>query len=220
MARSVLISDIINRVRLKGDYENSSVFSDATMLAFVNEQIAPVYDLLVQTNAGYYEDNATIAVLANAAYATLPTTFYKLCRADVSTDGGTTWRKLRPVALTQINRYTQAGVPVGYRMQTLDRLYLHPVPSAACSVRVYYIPAAPVFAATSESWNGFSGYERLLIERVLLLCDQREERPLSDRLAVIDQIEREIKTAAATRDDAEPFYLQDHDEDHAEEPWH
>lgn len=220
MARSVLISDIINRARLKGDYENSTVFTDSLMLSFVNEQIAPVYDLLVQTNAGHYEDKTVISVNANAEYGALPSDFYRLCRADISTDNQASWHKLKPVSLSDINRYSQPGTPRGYRMQKLDRLYLHPTPNVACHLRVYYIPAAPVFAATSETWDGLSGFERLLIERVLLLCDQREERPLGDRIAVIEQMEREIRTAASQRDDGEPFSLRDHEEGRWEDdPW-
>lgn len=209
--RTVTLAEMRGAVRTRGDYENSDVFPDTLLTEWVNDALAEVYDLLVQTWEDYYTaEAALVTTIGNAAVA-LPTTFYKLLGVDWLNGGE--YEALPSHRLRERNRYgATTGRPQSYRIQGAE-LRLQPVPDAVYTLRLLVIPSCPKLAAAGDLWDGVNGYEALVIEKVLLLCDAREERPLGDRVARIQQLEARVRSAANARDAGEPYYFGGRDED-------
>lgn len=206
MARTLTLLELRTQVRQRGDYENSDVFTDAILTAWVNDAIAEVYQLLVQSDQLYYTIDTTLTATPGSDSIPLPADFYKLDGLDLRL-GSSQFVPLPAHSIAERNAYGQrTGRPVSYRVQA-NQIRLMPIPSSAETLRLAYTPCAAKLVSDSDTFDGINGWEHLLIAKVLLLCDEREERPLGDRMARIQALEAEVRTAADARNTSEPVYL-------------
>lgn len=203
---AITLATLRTRARQLGDYENSTVFTDAVMTPWVNEAIGDYFDLLDEHFDGYRDTTGTVTTTASVATVALPAAFLKARAIDIL-DGGT-YRQLRrfqpgPQALG----FDQAtGRPVGY-LHVGTNLELFPTPDAAYTIRLRYVPAMTALSADGDSIDVPNGWEGFIVHSILLRCDEREERPLGDRLAAIDRYRARIVRASQNRNTAEPAYL-------------
>lgn len=205
MARTFTLAELRTELRLRGDYEDSGVFTDATLTAWVNDAIAEVYELVDQACENYFVTETSLTTTANSDTVSLPATFYKLVGLDFL--DGNIYRRLGAHDIQARTRYgTLAGQPRSYRLQG-GALRLLPTPDAAYTLRLLYIPAAPKLSADGDTFDGINGFESLVVQKALLLCDMREERPLGDRMAIIQKLEDRVRTAVSARDAGEPHWL-------------
>lgn len=217
MARSFTLAQLRTEVRLRGDYENSDVFSDTTLTAWVNDAIAEVYELVDQACENYYVTETSLTTTADSDSVSLPATFYKLVGLDYL--DGNRYRRLGAHDIQARTRTgAERGAPRSYRLQA-GVLRLLPMPDAAYTLRLLYIPAAPQLVADGDTFDGINGFEALVIQKAILLCDMREERPLGDRMAVIQKLEDRVRTAVSARDAGEPHWLGRRSDDDEVDLW-
>jgi hypothetical protein len=208
MALSYTLAQLRSEVRTRGDYENSSVFTDAMLNGYINDGIAEVHDRLIQSGSDYVTLETTLVTTPNQATVSLPANFYKLFGLDQLVSPTIYRRVLRHMLADRNRNQVQTYRDFTYRIQG-GNIVLMPVPTSAITLRMVYAPHATKLVLDADVYDGINGYERLVIEKALLYCDQREERPLSDRMARIQQMEGQMLTASDGRDSAEPYYLTD-----------
>jgi hypothetical protein len=208
---TVNLGQVIDRARARGDYQNSDVFTRPIMVDFANEALSEVHDLLVNLRAEEMAVMSNLSAYQASQTVTLPSDFYKLVDLRVNVSGR--WRKLNSMTIGQMYSLTDGAAygPYRYRLQG-GELLLAPLPATNMELRMYYVQTAPKLVNDTDTWESGNRYERLWIERVLLLCDQREERPLNERMARIVQMETDIRQSSDARD-VEPYYLRDRDDD-------
>src|SRR3990167_7381694 len=141
MARSVTLDDLIERVRLASDQENSSAVTDAEITIYINQAITEYYDLMV----GTYSEEWGVSPVPYYMYITgststydLPTSLYKVRAIDklvsgISGSGTEEYTELRRVNFSDRNRdvnaYSSDGSEYfGYRLLGGTSIAFWPVP--------------------------------------------------------------------------------------------
>lgn len=211
MARTVTGTELISRIRFSGDYDNSRIYTDARLLTELNRAIGELWVLLTQCWDDRYTTRAVLSISADAESVALPARFWKLRKVTEWTAASSTEGNIIRRAEMEIWHDLRAtgshGSPRRYLVMG-DDIHIKPVLSSASDIRVWYIPAALEMASASETIDGYSGYEELLVQLVLYRLDLREGKPTGDRFNEIARLKADIKTAASARDANEPVYLE------------
>lgn len=179
----------------------------AILNEFVNEAIAELWDLLKRKADDRLVTSTTLSVTAGVATVALPATFYVLRKLEI-VDGSAPsgYRQLRSVALDAKHRYsTITGKDYRY-WQNAYNIELVPAPTTAETLRLYYIPVAPVLVDDNDAMDGYNGYEELVIQLAYRRVLVRQELSPTPANEEIDRLQGRIKEASDGRD-AEPFYL-------------
>jgi len=213
MPYSNTLGQLVDAVRTKGDYANSAVFTDLDLVEYINEAIAELYEIVTDQFQGYYEKIATITTTANVQTVSLPSDFLDLRALDRQFDA-THHSPLRRINLSQSYSFQGTGQPQAYSLHggvAPGTVRLYPVPDGVYTLRVTYDPAFTLLVDDSDTFEFRNGWEEYVHQAALLRCDAREERPLGDRLALIERAKQRIIGSAAKRNSAEPEYLTDWD---------
>lgn len=203
------LAELRAAVASRGQYENSDDITPTLLNGFINEAIAELWDLLVAKWQDYYTTSTTFAFVAGTDTYALPSGFYKLRKVELQQAPGppATWEKIEPHDLAIAHEFrTGGGRHYRYRIQAGNLVFV-PLPSIVETIRIYYVPVAPLLAADGDTITGINGYEELCIQLALKRCKDREDLDTSGIEREIDRLERRIRTAADARDATEPFYL-------------
>ena len=87
---------------------------------------------------------------------------------------------------------------------------LAPTPGSVRGLRITYIPTAQELAIDADRFDGINGYEEMVLQKMLLLADFREERNTTERERLIAKHEQRVMSSAPGRDAGEPQRLSDH----------
>lgn len=202
---AITLATFISRIRTLGDFPSSSVFTDAFITEQINDALGQYVDLLDERWEGYRDTVTTLATVAGTATVSLPSGFLKARALDILDDGR--YRPLRRFQIRQTYGYDeQTDKPIGYLLRA-NVLELFPTPNTVYPLRLRYVPAASVLVDDADSIDIPNGWEGFVIHTALLKLDEREERPLNDRLAIIERYKQRIISAAEDRNTAEPEYV-------------
>lgn len=203
---AITLSTFRSRIRLLGDYSNSGVFTDAFLTDQVNEAIGEYSDLLDSVWEGYRDKTGTVATVASTATVALPADFLKARAVDILIDASryVPLRQLQPGSAYGFDG--TSGRPVGY-LHVGANLELFPTPDAVYTIRLRYVPTATVLSADGDSVDIPNGWEGFVIHTALLRLDEREQRDVGERLAIIDRFRQRIIAAAGDRNASGPEYL-------------
>jgi hypothetical protein len=192
-------------VRFRGDYQNVRKFPSPDVCNEIQGSFAEFYELVANTHEGYWDTQANVTTTNNVAFVALPADCWRVQGVDRL--DGTDYIELAQVAISERNRFgTMTDQPSSYRL-TARGLDLLPTPDATYTLRVMYTPIAPLLqTAAMREW--FNGWEDYVICAALLRLDQREQRPLSDRLATLERAKARIISGVTERRSAEPEYLR------------
>lgn len=207
------LSDLRDQVRLLGDYEESTVFTNQFLDDSINKGIRSLYRFKSEAYEGYYTTTATLTTSTGEQDLEVPEDFYRLRALDRDL-GSDRVAALSRVTLTDARRYQGQGIPRVYTLHgpsvdadSIGTIRLFPVPDGAYDLRITYDPQAPELVLDDDDFDFQDDEDEYVIEYALLRCDQREERPLNDRKATIAELEQKIRASAPKRDSAEPEYL-------------
>lgn len=191
-------------VRFRGDYQSVRKFPDADVDKEIQSAFGEFYELVVEAHEGWFDTDATVSTVASQAFAALPEGTWIVRGVDLL--DGSEYCALRRIGPAARNRYgSDTGQPQAYRL-TARGADLYPTPDAAYTLRVTYTPRAPELAeAQPREW--YNGWEEYVIEATLLRLDRREQRPLGDRMATLEKLEKRIRRAASERNENEPELL-------------
>jgi hypothetical protein len=193
------------------DGDTSSVdLTPAVLNEFINDALQESYNILVERWADYYTiQGASQTLTAGDGSYTLPTDFYKLRKVELLA-GGDQWSKLAPHDLESSHLYSVRGRPRRYRMQARELVFV-PTPSAAETFRLFYIPLRPELVTDGDVVTFDVPEElKLLLAIAWRECLDRQELDPSPAVIKIDATTKMLRSAADSRDAAEPFYLDPH----------
>jgi hypothetical protein len=202
-AGTVTLASLRSLVRLRGDYLSSLTFDDDYLNLEIQAAWVELFELMDDVGEGWWDSQGTVSTTASVAYVAAPSTCKRVLGVDIL-EGGE-YRELRQVATGARNRYgSSTGQPVAYRLSSRG-IELFPTPAAVYTLRVTFSPICP---ALHES-NGIElyGLHEYIVTAALLRLDQREERPLGERLAELERQRQRVVKAASKRKQQEPEYL-------------
>lgn len=211
---SFTLSQLRDSVRDLGDYRNSSVFTDVLLTEFINEAIAELFELVTGQFEGYYDTSTTVTTTAGVQTVDLPADLYILRALDRELDAER-HAPLSRIGYGDTYRYQGRGSPRAYMLwggstsSQPGTARLFPVPDAVYTLRVTYQPLFTPLSADGDTFDFRNGWQEMVFQAALLRCDQREERPLNDRLALIERAKERIISSAGKRNSAEPEHLTD-----------
>lgn len=152
---------MITRLDTLLEAENDTNITEAQKIAALNAGYTKFYDFLIAADlSDFLKKTATFTTVAGTkdyALATIASDFYKLRNVYVN-EGSNQYRPLTPVNEWYIQSYRP--------------------PAAAVSMRVDYIPCAPVLTTTGDSVDGVNGWEELIVVYAALdFRARRQEEP-------------------------------------------
>lgn len=200
------LSDLRSIVRIRGDYENARRFSDASIDTEIQAAFAELYELIADTNEGYWDTSSTVSTVANQPYVALPADTWRVREID-RLDGSEYVRLRRVEVNDSITLLTSTDEPVGYRLSARGA-ELHETPDAVYTLRVIYTPQAPTLSAARDWYNGWEEY---VVYGALMRLALREERSTGDWERQLAMQRERIVRGASHRASSEPPRLTNHD---------
>jgi len=198
------LQTIRGTVRLRGDYVNTQKFPDSYLNTEIQSAFTEFYELIADTYQGYWDTAANVTATTNVAFVALPADAWRVQAIDRL--DGTDFLEMRQIGLEERNLFgSTTNKPAAYRLSSRG-VELFPTPNATYTLRVTYTPIAPALAeSTAREW--YNGWEDYVITGALLRVDQRQERPLNERMAVLDRCRARIVSGAQRRRSQEPQYI-------------
>lgn len=178
----------------------------AVLNEFINDSYQETYDILVSRWADYFTltgSNQTMTP-GTASYA-VPTDFYKLRKVELAV--GSNWTRLLPFDLDAQHLYRLSGTPRRYREQARNIVFA-PTPATAETYRLFYIPIRTPLTSDSDVITFDVPQEYKLILTIAWRdCLDAQDLDPSPAIAKIAELTPMLRSAADSRDAAEPFYL-------------
>lgn len=199
------LADLRQQIRFRGDYQNVRKFPNADIDNEIQRSFAELWELIANTHEGYWDTQIGAVTVANQAFIALPADCWRVQGIDRL--DGSNYRELLQVNISERNRYgSTTDKPLAYRL-TARGADVYPTPNAIYTMRVVYTPQAPTLAeGVDRDW--FNGWEDYVIISTLLKLDEREQKPLQERMMRLEQIKQRIVSGATKRKQQEPEYLR------------
>lgn len=211
MSRTRSLQNMLLDIRQRTNQEHSEFVTDAELTEYLNQELAELWGRLV-LNQGqpHFRSSTTISVTPGTALYTLPTDFWTLQEVTGTMNGVV--GSIMPFSTAERAMLSngQALLPFGsvrYRVQAGQIEFLPAVETFTATV--YYTPRQPRLTASTDTFDGFNGYEIAAIYGVCATVLQKEESDWSFYEQRKDKIYRQIDALAAHRDMANPEHVQD-----------
>lgn len=194
MAYNVTRLDLRTRARQAALQENSTFCTDAEVNSMINAAIASLYDIECESSPPdfYSTDFAISTVAGQTAYA-LPADFRSLQDVFVvDPSAPDRMRALLPAMPSARGRYR--------------------APQSVVSVVLRYTPAPPLLTADSGAGGVFdcvSGWDEYLVQYVARDMLMKEGSDTSQQQYKLDELTRRIKSAAKSRSQGFPSYINE-----------
>ena len=217
---TLALSTIRQRCRERADMESSNFVTDDELNFYINQSIAELHDLLIQSyGEDYYVKNITFQTVGQQEAYDLSTVitdddFYKMRAVDAQLNGDD-WFTLQRFNFNERNRFQHFGVwdylgitNVRYRVVGNEIRFV-PIPDSTVNVRLWYIPRAVTLAADTDTFNDFNGWIEYVIVDCAIKMLNKEESDVSVLLAEKQLLKRRIEEVANNRDAGEPESISD-----------
>lgn len=208
MPRTRTLAELRADVRFESGMDNSRVWSSARIDRKINEQISDLWDLLITARPDYYIKEYTPATVSGTATVPLAADHYKLRRVEVTVSGRLF--PVYPINLSEVWRFA-SGASVAHRWryrQQLSNLVIVPTPAEVATLKVWYLPYAPTLTLDADTFDGISGYERLIVLLCATEMKRRERMPIdAETKQQIAEQRALIRAASGDLDQGEAFYL-------------
>ena len=214
------LSEIRQRCRERADMESSQFVTDDELNFYINQSIAELHDMLIQSyGEDYYVKNVTFQTVGQQEAYDLSTVitdddFYKMRAVDAQLNGDD-WFTLQRFNFNERNRFQHFGVwdylgitNVRYRVVGNEIRFV-PIPDAVVNVRLWYVPRATTLATDTDTYSDFNGWIEYVIVDCAIKMLNKEESDVSVLLAEKQLLKRRIEEAANNRDAGEPESVQD-----------
>lgn len=190
MAQPVTLGSMKTRARRGANMESSTFITDAELTDLFTEHTQDLYDKLVEASPpDYYSTEYTFSTVAGTLTYALPSDFRSLVMvyAPEQVNG------MRPLAqLTDLQR-------VNYR-----------APQGAYSVMMRYTPVFPGYVDDSSTFDGISGWDNLIVSKVIRDLLMKEESDIAVIQNKINDIEQRLLSQASNRHQGMPRFISDY----------
>jgi hypothetical protein len=199
VARTATLLNLRTWARQLSDTENDDSITDTELTALANRHYPEVYDLLIEAGPPeFYASSTTVSVVASTIPYALASDFRALLGVYVH-ESSDERRPLMPM-------------PEGARGQ-------FKAPSQSVTVTLEYIPAASTLSSGSDTVDGVSGWEELIVCRMARDVMTKLEKDPSIPMATAAALESRIKHRSKNRDRGQPRRIVDLDEAYVTAPW-
>lgn len=224
MASLVIRPTIRTRIRELGELRPGGLFGDTRINEEINSSIKYLYEMVIDANPGYLENEDTISVVSGTASYALPADYYKTLGVDVErTD--TTRINLQKYNFAERNKYSYFGNGginrewTEYRIRGGNIVFV-PTPGWSGNVYHLYIPTAPQFSDDVtgidfiNGWDDFSVYDCLF-----KMIGGTEESDADVWMRLREEAIQRIMRFATVRDVGEPDRIRDVEAEEADRVW-
>lgn len=195
------LASIISIVRFRGDMRSSIRFPDANLTTEIQAAWAELYQLIAETNQGFWDTTGTATTTAAVDFVALPTGTWiirKISRLD-----GSSYVPIDQIGIDDIDSFSVSGKPIAFR--PTDRgVDLYPTPDAVYTLRFVYTPVAPTLSAAREFYNG---WEEFVIYGALVRLAANSERDITAWERQLEKARAVITAGASQRKAQEPDYI-------------
>lgn len=198
-------AEIRSTIRLRGDYTNVRRFPNDYLNTEIQTAFGHFWRIVDEAHQGWWDTEGTVTTTASQAYVALPTDA-KIVKGVDRLDGSE-YEPLTQIGIADRHRFDSSGTgkPLAYRLSARG-IELYKTPNTAYTLRVFYTPKPPALTE-NERREWFDGWEDFVIEKVLLELDDREKKPLNDRMAKLEAAEKRLRESTHQRRQQEPEYL-------------
>lgn len=198
------LADINALVRFRGDFRNTVRFPDTNVNTEIQAAWAEFYELVADTNQGYWDTIGTITTTASTAFVALPSDTWRVRGIDRLDSSGTVEAELAMIGISERNHFSSnTDKPRAYRL-TARGVDLFPTPDAIYTLRITYTPLAPALSAAREFYNGWEEY---VVYGALIRLAENEERDVTEWQKSLDRQAARVTRGASQRRAAEPEYI-------------
>lgn len=192
--RMVSVREIFRRARKRADMASSGFYTDDDMFDLLNTVYTNLYDLIVDAFQNYFvKDPAyTFTTVPGTNSYDLPDDFYKMILVE---------EKIGP------NQYSTI-----FGFNELDRnsvLSTDTSVTTAMEIRMRYIPVAPTFDDLDDEFDGFNGWDDLVVLDMAIAMLESEESDVSSLERRRAQLLQRLIVSTQNRDVTLPARVTD-----------
>lgn len=203
-SRTRTLTNLILDCRQRAGMENSTLCTDAEVTEYLNQELAELYNCLIQIeDHPYLRSSQAYTVTSSTSSQALPSGFLKVQEVEAVINGVT--GVLHPFTAMERAILVNSGTigydryvhPVQYRIQAGNIEFL---PTGAFTATLFYTPAQTRLSSGSDTFDGYNGYEMAAIYGTVMTMLAKEESDVSFYGAQKDRIYGLINSWAANRD--------------------
>lgn len=186
--RTYQVSQLTTRIRQAADIENDQHVTDTEILSLLNVYYPWFWDILVEcAPPDYFSTTVDFVTVPNQLSYALNTVapagdFYKLRHIYVMETTGL-YRCLEVVPESQL----QSWVPC----------------QSGSTVHMLYVPSCPFLVLTTDTVDGYNGWEELLVQRCAAAIKKKREEDYGPYMQAVAELEKRIRSLS-NRDLDEP----------------
>lgn len=223
MALTVTLANLRTRVLRRADHENDSFVSTAEANDLVNQSIRELFDILVLTAEDYFTSVTPFTITLNSTDTSysLPSDFYKLRGVDFQLGSSSQWVPLERFVWNERNKYTLT--PTSWNMLGMTQVKYHLLgtkiqfipgpPTAAGTVRVWYIAAPASLSSDSDTFDTINGWDEWVTVNAARKIKVKEESDTTALDQDLARLTKQIQAAAADRDKGNQARTKDINDD-------
>jgi hypothetical protein len=205
---TITLSQIKTASLRRADMVNSNFIEDDELIAFINNSIEELYDIVVLRYEDYYVDTVQFTITAPNDGYSIPTLIYKVRGLDLLS--GSDWLNVDRFNFEERNRGQQqlllTSIYSDVRYKAIgSTIKIIPKDNAPGTYRLWYIPRFTdlvndndTLQADLEQWHEY------VIVDVAIKCLQKEESDVSVLMAQKAALMNRINNAASNRDAGQP----------------
>ncbi len=208
MTQNVVVSTLINKVRLLSDMVNTQFVTDAEIILYLNSVYKDLYHFLASTYQDYFRSSTNIPLVPGTNEYALPAAHWKTMGVDLIT-GGQNYT-LKPWNFNERNRlkFSFNGKPI-YYIVTGNNILFRPDVAVNDTVTVYYVPVATDITSSSQSVDFINGLDDLVAIKAAIYCKQKEESDVTILMSMYEDKYKIFIDTFSTRDDGFPKRMTD-----------
>ena len=202
------IADLIAEVRAIADMENTQFVTDDQINLWLNAAYRELYNMLINSYELYNIATDDITTVSGTKDYALPADFLKLIKVFyVSSDG-------REYPLTRMNLHTAdtyafRDSEVSKYVLLGNNLRLWPIPNTGKTIRIYYNPAATVFAKTDTDIDFEQHQDEFCIVSAAVKCLEKEQTPTTELMTDRERLRKQCLSAIEPRDVSDSLQIAD-----------
>lgn len=193
MARAVLASEMLARLRRATDTENDTHVTDAELYLQLSSAVSETWDyILLHGLGGEYIKNITFNTVAGQQeypITAIAADFYKVKTLYVTESAS--MGQYRPLP----------------RITPNEEYGMRP-PNGVFAMKLYYVPAAPVWIFGSESFDGINGWEEHTVMTAAISVKTKKQDDTGQYRARKRELEERIKVHANRNADEPPRVIR------------
>ncbi len=210
MARTRTLAQLREEVRQRVDVENATTWlPNAELTRYINQSIARLHRLIAREHEELLVDSQTVVTVPGVELYTLLAGYHKIVGSPEVDLGGPGPVPMRRWTWAERTSYLYTGgwtsdQPVAYRILGADQLSFLPVPNAAHTITIHYIPPPTDLAADGDTYDGRAGWEEWIVVDAAIKVAIKEESDTTELRAERDELWRDITADLATVDQGAP----------------